>query len=76
MHIYIYIYIYTCMYVSTKKNRHRESAAELLKIARFLPPWFLACPSQADTWPMIGNVYLSCDVIVVNHCSHQVIVFE
>ena len=65
MCMYIYIYIYIISFQGT------ESGAG----GRFLPR---ECRAKADTqmMPYTGKLKLSCDVIVVSHFPHQMIVFE
>ena len=81
--VYIYIYIYTHVNHNLERSIKME---KLEKLSLFLCNSGLClCPelrrdvgvdgvlSRAVS---IGKLKLSCDVIVVSHFSHQVIVFE
>ena len=78
IHTYIYIYIYIYIYRGSRGDcaddgRERQSDSERLEASLDADGEHAA--DLRDIF-LLGKLKLTCDVIVVNHCSPQVIVFE
>ena len=58
--------------VGLRRRCDHPARGALLRAFLFL----CLCVTQSRAWMAIGELNLSCDVIVVSHLSHQAIVFE
>ena len=78
MYIYIYIYIYiNDRWRATGRGASGEIGPvwEVFYVMMFVMG-LQTPPTYGKQYNIIGKLKLSCDVIVVNHLSRQVIVFE
>ena len=82
MCVYIYIYIYTYIYLFIYLYTHISQrprptiAVRRLSSGCLLAAWVLLYDRTRLSWSVVGMLNLSCDVIVVNPFSHQLVVFE